>query len=227
VSASWIAFRFFLQGKSVGVPNLVGRDVEESKRLLADKGLDFFLESDLAAYDESVPAERIRTQSPRSGAPVKQGATIRVALSLGPRILEVPDLTGASSRTAALQLERLGLKLGSVTNITIPGISGVVSQDPPSGQRIGPAESVSILVAREVGSIRRILPDFVGRDLDRARADLEAFGYRVGTVRAEAYEGVPENRILRQFPLSGFPVAAGYAVSFVVSRGSAIEAGRP
>ncbi len=218
--SAWVAFRYFLQGKSVAVPDVSGREVEEARRLLADKGLDLVVENDLSQYDENILAERIRLQNPRASTPVKQGATVRVALSLGPRILQVPDLQTTSSRTASLQLERLGLRLGSVTTLAIPGVTGVISQDPPAGQRVVPGESVSVLVARDPGNPRRILPDFVGKDVDRAKHELESFGYRLGSIRNETYEGVPENRILRQYPLSGYPVTGGFPVSFVVSRGS-------
>lgn len=218
--SAWVSFRYFLQGKSVAVPDLSGREVEEARRLLADKGLDLALEPDLAQYDEVVPPDRIRVQAPRAGTPVKSGATIRVSLSLGPRILSVPDLAGQTSRTALLALDRLGLVLGTVTNLTVPGASGVVGQEPPPGERIGPGEKVSILVARDPGPVRRILPDFVGDDLEKATAQLTAFGYRIGSIREEAYEGVPAGRILRQYPLAGYPAPAGFAVSFVVCQGA-------
>jgi serine/threonine-protein kinase len=226
-ASGWISFRWFIQGRSVPVPELAGKELEDARRLVADKGLDLEVQEDLAQHDDRFPSGRIRLQNPAAGTSVKQGATIRVALSLGARILQVPDLTALTSRTAAIQLERIGLALGSVTQVPIAGIAGIVSQDPPPGERIAPGTTVSVLIARDPGPPRRILPDFVGDDLDRAKGELEAFGYRLGPIRSESYEGVPENRILRQYPLAGYPAPPGFAVSFVVSRGSAVGVGKP
>ena len=218
---AWFSFLYFLKGRSVSVPDLAGKRPDEARRILADKGLDFSLEPDLARYDEAVPAERVLSQNPRAGTPVKQGASVRVALSLGPRILAVPDLAGQTSRTASLQLDRLGLRLGTVTNLAVPGVAGVISQDPPAGQRANPGSSVSVLIARDPGAPRRLIPDLVGRDVDSARSELEAFGYRLGTIRNEGYEGVGDGRILRQYPLAGYPAPPGAVVTLTVSRGNA------
>ena len=55
------------------------------------------------------------------------------------------------------------------------------------------------------------MPDLVGQDAEQVRRRLESFGFRVGSARFEAYEGVAPNTVLKQFPPAGFPIDDGYA----------------
>ena len=62
------------------------------------------------------------------------------------------------------------------------------------------------------------MPDLVGKDAEAARARLEKFGFKVGSARFEAYEGVRPNTVLKQFPPAGYPLSSREVVSLTVSR---------
>jgi beta-lactam-binding protein with PASTA domain len=63
------------------------------------------------------------------------------------------------------------------------------------------------------------MPDLIGRDVERVHVAFEAHGFRVGSVRSQAYEGASAGTILRQFPQAGSPVSHKDVLSFVVASG--------
>jgi eukaryotic-like serine/threonine-protein kinase len=87
-------------------------------------------------------------QTPAAGARVKEGSTVEVVLSTGPRPVTVPQLTGKDSGTAASTLHRLGLT-ASLTQVPAPGIApGVVTrQSPTAGHHLRPRSAVTLFVA--------------------------------------------------------------------------------
>ena len=110
--AAWISFSRFVLGKAEEVPDLTGRSVDEATALAAERGLRVVVDRSQEAFDEEIPAHRIRGQSPAAGMAVKAGQDLRVFLSLGPEIVRSPDLAGLTARTAALALAREGLDGG-------------------------------------------------------------------------------------------------------------------
>ena len=47
---------------------------------------------------------------------------------------------------------------------------------------------------------------------------LEKFGFKVGSARVEAYDGVAPDTVLKQFPPAGYPLSNKEVVSLTVSR---------
>ena len=81
-------------------------------------------------------------------------------------------------------------------------------------------------MSRGAADIRILMPDFVGKDAQAVKARLEKFGFRVGSARFEAYEGVAPDTVLKQFPPAGYPLSNREVVSLTVSR-SPETAGAP
>lgn len=215
--AAWISFSRFVLGKAEAVPDLTGKSVDEATALAAERGLRVVVDASQEAFDEDVPARRIRGQSPAPGMAVKAGQDLRVFLSLGPEVVRTPDLTGLTARTAALALARDGLVEGVVSAVRLPGPQGVVAQGVIPGAPTDPDTAVDVLVNRGTADILYVMPDLIGRDFERVRLAFEARGFRLGGVREQSYEGAAAGTILRQFPLAGSPVGLRDTLSFVVA----------
>ena len=122
--------------------------MDEATALAAERGLRVVVDGSQEAFDEEIPAHRIRGQSPAAGMAVKAGQDLRVFLSLGPEIVRTPDLAGLTGRTAALALARDGLVEGAVSAVRLPGPPGVVAQGVVPGATTEPETPVDILVNR-------------------------------------------------------------------------------
>ena len=215
-TATWISFTRFVQGKSLKTPDLVNLTPDEATARAAELGLLVQVDDAQDAFDDTVPAHRVRAHLPAAGTAVKSGQTIRLYLSLGPHALRVPDLTGLPARAAALALAKAGLKEAAVSSAKLRGPTGVAGQGVSPGTTTGPDTSVDVLVNRGAPEVAWVMPDLIGRDFERVKTAFEERGFRVGGVRSQAYEGAATGTILRQFPLAGAPVTRRDALSFVI-----------
>ena len=86
------AMRFAIHGREVAIPDLVGKTPAEARRVAEDIGLQ--LEVERQFYSPSVAEGRILSQLPPAGTQVRRGWQVRVAESLGPQRVEIPNVLG-------------------------------------------------------------------------------------------------------------------------------------
>ena len=218
-SSTYFSFTFFVKGRSLPTPDLKGRSVADARRITQDLGVDLLVDSSHRRNDDKVPVGHIVWQNRTPGATsfIKRGSALRVELSAGPLVLRVPDLAGASAGTAILRLGQQNLKRGNVTYVG-SATQGVLAADPPTTTVVAPQTGVSILVGVTPPPAEYVMPDLIDRPLDRVRPALESRGLQVSTVKFEAYPGIADGIIIRQYPLRGAPVSTNDPISVVVSR---------
>jgi len=219
LGAVWFGFRRSIVGRSVAVPDLTGKTPDEALRAALDAGLQIEQQDGRARYDDKVPRGKVLLQQPEAGSLAKPSQAIRVVLSLGPREIRIPDLSGLAPRAAALKLSRESLELGAVSWYRDPvAPPGILAQDPEPDAPAKRGEAVRVLMSRGAADVRILMPDFVGKNAQAVKAHLEKFGFKVGSARVEAYDGVAPDTVLKQFPPSGYPLSNKEVVSLTVSR---------
>src|SRR6202795_4112097 len=107
-----MAMRLAIHGREVTIPKLVGMSPLEAERAGAASGLLVVVERQF--YSADIPEGRIMTQMPLPGTKVRRGWSIRVAQSLGPQRMAIPNVTGARERSAELNIRGWGLGIGWV-----------------------------------------------------------------------------------------------------------------
>src|ERR1039457_5020905 len=137
MASALTAMRFAIHGRQTTIPKLVGMAPSQAERLLADHGL--VMERGDRFFSTDVPEDRIMSQAPPPGLTVRRGWRVRVAESMGPQRMVIPNLVGGSGRPAENNLRRRGLGLGSIASPTIPG-------GPPAqiGPQSPPANAVNV-----------------------------------------------------------------------------------
>ena len=113
------AMRFAIHGQEVQVPELIGLAPSDAERAVAGLGLQ--IEVERQYYSPTIPAGRIMTQMPLAGTKVRRNWQVRVAQSLGPQRVSIPDVTKQSERAAELNIRRRGLEVASTAEIQLPG----------------------------------------------------------------------------------------------------------
>ncbi|MEM9290267.1 MAG: PASTA domain-containing protein [Acidobacteriota bacterium] len=226
---AYFSFSTFVRSGVTSVPDLLGLDEVEAAQRLADRGLELRIAMDQGAYDDAVEAGRILKQRPAPQALVKRGTEVVAAPSLGPQIIEVPDLNGQSAQEVQVTLAAAGLTLGrSLQVVDARAMAGtVVEQLPAAGDGVAPATAVDVLVSRSSRVDQYVMPDLVYRRYRDSKRFFEQRGFRLGNVKYEVYEGIPEGVILRQFPLAGHPLRREDAISLVVSTSAASSIPEP
>jgi serine/threonine-protein kinase len=217
--STYFWFTFFVKGRSLPTPNLIGKSVAESQRITRDLGVDLVVDEAHRRNSDRVPVGHIVWQNRTPGAAsfIKRGSTIRVELSAGPLVLRVPDLGGETPGTGMLRLGQQNLKMSGVTYVG-SDTKGILAADPPNGTVVAPQSGVSLLVGVAPSPAQYVMPDLIDLRLDRVRPALEARGLNVSTVKFEAYPGIEDGIIIRQYPLRGAPVSSRDPISVVVSR---------
>ena len=228
------AMRFAIHGREVTIPRVVGMTPSEAEHAVAASGLQVVVERQF--YSPNVPEGRIMSQAPPPGAEVRRGWAVRVALSLGPQRVAIPDVNNQSERVAELNIRRRGLDLGSMAEINLPGVTAgqIVSQSPPANASGVSAPKINLLVSGGPAPAVYVMPNFVGQPLGSATLALQDAGLKVGNVtviptpqppgEAQAAPAEPAppaqpgaaSMIVTQNPPPGQRIAAGSAVNFEV-----------
>src|SRR6204780_6011457 len=112
------AMQLAIHGREVAIPKLVGLSPSDAERAGAAAGLQVVIERQF--YSPDIPEGKIMTQMPAPGTKVRRGWSVRVAQSLGPQRVAIPDVTGGSERVAELNIRRRGFSLGSIAQIQLP-----------------------------------------------------------------------------------------------------------
>jgi serine/threonine-protein kinase len=218
--STYFWFTYFVKGRSLPTPNLIGKSVADARAICSDLGVKLDVRAERRNSDR-VPIDRVVWQNRTPGATsfIKRGTTIRVELSAGPLVLRVPDLDGQSAGTSVLRLGQMNLKIGSMSYVdSAPAARGVLAADPAKETVVQAQTPVSLLVGVAPPPPTYVMPDLIDQALDQIRPALEAHGLVVSTVKYEAYPGIRDGIIIRQYPLRGAPVSSRDPITVVVTR---------
>jgi eukaryotic-like serine/threonine-protein kinase len=176
------AMRFAIHGQEVKVPAIVGLTPAEAERAVAGFGLQIDVERQY--YSPQVPEGRIMTQLPLPGTKVRRGWLVRVAQSMGPQRVAIPDVTKQSERAAEWNILRRGLDVASTAEMQLPGTPAdqVLAQSPPPNASQVAAPRISLLVTVAPDLPTYVMPSFVGQALGPTSQVLQSAGFKLGNV---------------------------------------------
>src|ERR1022692_3220715 len=176
------AMRFAIHGQEVEVPAIVGLTPADAGRSVAGLGLQ--IEVERQYYSPQIPEGRIMTQLPLPGTKVRRGWQVRVAQSLGPQRVVIPDVTKQSERAAEWNIQRRGLEVASTAEMQLPGTPAhqVLAQSPPANASEVEAPRTSLLVTVAADPPVYVMPSFVGQPLGSASRTLQDTGFKLGNV---------------------------------------------
>lgn len=237
------AMRFAIHGQEVAVPPLVGLSPADAERAASGLGLQLSIERQY--YSPQIPEGRIMSQLPLPGTKVRRGWQVRVAQSLGPTRVTIPDVTGQSEHAAELNIRRRGLDVTSMAQVPALDIPAdqVLAQSPTAnaGQVTAPRISLLVTVPAEAQSF--VMPSFIGQSLGSVSRALQDSGFRLGNVNvvvpspaeqqaanagspdaqiaapppnAAPPQATPSSTVVAQTPAAGQKVFAGATVNLDV-----------
>ena len=176
------AMRFAIHGQEVAVPPLIGLAPAEAERAVAGLGLQISIERQY--YSPQIPEGKIMSQLPLAGTKVRRGWQVRVAQSLGPTRVTIPDVTGQSEHAAELNIRRRGLDVASMAQVQAIDIPAdqVLAQSPTANATQVAAPKISLLVTAPADPQAFVMPSFVGQALGGASRSLQDAGFQLGNV---------------------------------------------
>lgn len=126
----------------IPVPSVVGMEEDEAVDAIEAAGLTAEVAED-AVNDPKVPRGSVAAQSPATGNLTK-GGTVKLTISDGPKLVNVPSFIGKQAAEAREGLERLGFKV-EVNNI-LGGFFGTVRDQDPVDEDVPEGSVITLTV---------------------------------------------------------------------------------
>ncbi len=195
---AWQAVGGYLNVPEVEMPDLVGRTLPQAELIARQAGLA--VEVTERAYDPNAPADTVIAQDQPAGRRLKRGRVVGITVSMGSKLVDVPDVTRRPLQEAQLMLEEAGLRAGALQeghdDLVKPG--SVIRQEPPAGSRVPADSQVSLLISRGPNVVE--MPGLVGLTLTEARQRLEELGMVITHIRTVATSEFPPGVVVEQAP---------------------------
>ncbi|QGV82840.1 Stk1 family PASTA domain-containing Ser/Thr kinase [Streptomyces ficellus] len=129
------------KGAPVDVPGVTGETVEDATRTLEEAGLTVKVAS--ARVHSPEDAGSVAAQSLAEGKQAAKGDTITLTVSKGPRMADVPDVTGKNVDDATRELEGAGFKVEVEKKFPFLGDT-VASQSVNGGEQAPEGSTITI-----------------------------------------------------------------------------------
>ena len=224
LASAILTMRFAIHGSEITIPSFKGLTADEALNKAANLGVDMTIDNRF--YSAEIPAGRILAQSPAAGTVVRREWHVRATESLGPQLVEIPNLVGQPQRTASIQVRRAGLELGGVAQLSTgeSSIGAVIAQDPAAGAAGVEIPSISIVVG--VASLQAgngfVMPKLIGQPYQAAEAMMVQAGLKMAVPVVEAPVtnalGQSPGIVVDQKPAAGYKVDGESSIELTVSR---------
>ncbi|HVM07687.1 MAG TPA: Stk1 family PASTA domain-containing Ser/Thr kinase [Acidimicrobiales bacterium] len=199
----------------VTMPSVIGKLAEDAVRELEDEGLKVAQETEVT--QDAAQHGRVIAQDPAAGAPVDEGAQVRITVAAAPEKVKVPAAVGKNVDDVVALLEALGLnpKIEERTDAKVPE-DQVISQTPAANTEVNKGSDVTLVVS--TGKAQNTVPDVTNKEIVDATAELAGAGFKVQRVN-EPSNQVDAGKVIRTEPAAGEKLAEGSTVRMFVSTG--------
>jgi len=211
--------RLIQRGEIVSVPDVSGKTLAEAERDLARKRLALLEKG--VEFSDRQERGRIISQEPAAGSKVRVNRPVRVLVSGGSELVEIPGLVGRSLEAASKVLSENGLQRGLISQIHTPKYAAgrIIAQEPvPGEQRIKRTTPLNFLVSQGEIEPRFLMPDLIGREASPCLSRLKEKGFKVADVRYSYYPGLDSGIVIGQSPPLGSAIAKRSLITLEVSR---------
>ncbi|MBI3037698.1 PASTA domain-containing protein [bacterium] len=210
---------YFNRGENIEVPDFRGKSLSQ---VLKDKPPDFIIETKDEKYDPQIPKDHVISQDPEHGTKVKPNKKMFLTISLGSKQVEVPELSGKSSRESTVALLNAQLNEGIRAYIFSSETprERIIAQSPPPSCTQNAKGAVDLLISLGSSGLKAPLPNFVGKSLMSAKTSLASLGLKEGKILYKKDPNHAKDQVLSTFPSPFDPVSDGYSIDLLVSSGN-------
>lgn len=218
VTGAIFYFKDTLIVKDKIIPNLVGMQVEEAKSNLENLGLkgDVTTEVNSDEYEKGYIIE----QDPKKGEIRKEGALIKLTVSKGPQLVDVPTLKNKNINEIGPILDNARLKEGIVKykyNSLPVGI--IISQSIQPNEKVTKGTEIDFVVSQGPEIKVVLMPKLVEETLVNAKKTIEISGLRLGKIEYKFHDEIEKDHVISQNYRAGSEVEERKAIHLVVSKG--------
>ncbi|HHN64957.1 MAG TPA: PASTA domain-containing protein [Nitrospirae bacterium] len=172
--SGYVTFRVMGAGKTVTVPDLKGKNLVEANRVILEKRL--YLKVQAEEFSTDVPAGHIILQNIPPGKKIKEGRTLEVVVSKGPKRYYMPNFVGMlvdEARESAIQKNIKIERIIKVHNDRF--VTDMVIAQKPNAEEKG-SDKVTLVVSAGKFRVPYVCPDFTTMGLDEAKSLADRLG---------------------------------------------------
>jgi serine/threonine-protein kinase len=126
--------------RPIPVGSWAGKSADDAERALRKRGLDVDVSHQ---YSDTVAEGRVVSQDPKEGTLFK-GDTVTLLVSLGPQLVEVPNVVASGVDDATATLQEAGFVVAVLQAPGYIGLGYVFSMDPEAGTELPKGSTVTI-----------------------------------------------------------------------------------
>lgn len=188
------------------VPDVYKLNIQEATKKLEDAGFSVDVRDSI--YVDSLPALAVWEQTPGRGSIVKVGRTIYLTVNkVIPPMVQMPDLTGLTFRSAEMTLHSLRLNVGDTiykpdfaTNTVLQQLLNGKPVKP--GRDIPEGSNITLVLSSGTGNTENPAPDLIGLTYLEAKETLSASNLSMGTVIIDPSVSDTANAfVVKQIPM--------------------------
>jgi serine/threonine-protein kinase len=198
------------------IPPVTNKTVAEAQDLLRTAGFQSTVKD---VFDDNVSPGLVVASEPQAGEVIRKFQPVSLAVSKGPELFPLPDLTGKTLDDAKTALNGAEMALGPITETfdeTAPA-GTVLAQAPRSGNPVRHGTPVGLTVSKGPQPIP--VPDVRGQEQGAAVKALEAAGLKAVVAPDPVNDRtVPKGAVVAQDPASG-NLTKGGSVTLTISKG--------
>jgi beta-lactam-binding protein with PASTA domain/tRNA A-37 threonylcarbamoyl transferase component Bud32 len=197
---------------NVKVPDVIGLGEQDAKSRIRRADLRPTVEEESSI---KVPAGNVIRSDPGPRVSIERGSRVVLAVSTGPKHVQVPDLLGLDEDAAVARLREQGLNVVVRERGSSEPSGTVVSQLPAAGQDVDEGSSVTLYVSN--GNLAKV-PDVTGFSQARAEADIRDAGFTPLVRMQSVSEPDRDGRVISQTPPGGKEKRKGNSVVITVGQ---------
>lgn len=210
---------YFQIPDEVAVPVITGKDLAKANEILEAVHLKLSIQE--SRHTNSYPEGVIISQDPTAGRKVRRERLIMAVVSLGPELVDVPDLKGKTLREARILLSNNRLQVGKITfkEEKVGEPEQILEQRPAGGEKVAKGRSVDLQVQKGSSSATTSVPDWQGQPVYKIEDLIDRAHLSLGAVVWVFNDFAPRGEIVGQDPSKGNLVAYHSPMELQVSAG--------
>jgi hypothetical protein len=203
--------------ETVEMPKLIGVNIEEAKKMLADRGLQITKIDHQFSITQK--EDNVINQTPKPGQMVKVDRNITLIVSKGEEKVKMPYLIGQPLRLAKVELMNKGLKPGETSYefSTLYGNDTIVEQSIKPDDMVAYGSEIDFVISK--GSENQVkVPQLINITLEEAKEMLVESGLVLGDIKIIINETFLPNTVINQSPSAGELAEQGSTVTITISK---------
>ncbi len=214
----FIIMPFYVRhGKCKELTDVTLMDIKSAMIMIKTSGFNGVVTDTI--YTSEVEPNIVLDQHPEPGTIVKKGRTVRLKISQTEKLVLVPNIIGQSQRSAELLLNKVGLKISTISreySVIVPN-GVIVNQMPDSTETLPKGYSVRVVISKGRSPNDIQVPSLFGLSKEAAELELQRIGLGIGKVHYKQNEELIPYTVLDQSIQAGTILDSSQSIDITVS----------